>query len=114
LVVRKAYVKKKNKANKSLPDLDLRLGVAIKRMRQNKGMTQCELAENAQVTQACISLLENGQRYGNNTRVNLKILQRISLTLGRKLSSLIRLAEDSRGPEDAIAELEAYIKKKQS
>ena len=104
--------KKKKKVNKLLPDLNLRLGITIKRLRQGQRMTQEQLSEKAQVSQAFLSLMENGYRYGDNTRVNLNTLQRIAIVLGQcNLSELIKFAEDVPKPEETITEIEKFITK---
>lgn len=102
--------KKEMDSKKALVDLDLRLGIAIKRLRENKGLTQSELAAKADVTQACISLTENEHRNQGNTRVNLKMLQRIAQALSQgRLSDLIRFAESVPSPKDVVAKVEEFI-----
>ncbi len=102
----------KKNVNKSPPNLNLRLGITIKRLRQSCEMTQEQLSKKANVSQAFLSLMENGYRYGDNTRVNLNTLQRIAIVLGcSSLSAFIRFAEDVPEPEELIADIEKLIKK---
>ena len=93
--------------DKPVEDLDRRVGIAIKRLRGLVRMTQEELAKRAHVSQAYVSLTENGRR---NTRMNLKTLQRIARILGMtKLSELIRAAEDIPDARTVIAEAAEYF-----
>lgn len=86
-------------------NLDNRVGLAIKRLREHHGLTQAELAGKVSVTQAAVSQLERGKRVNNFTTLEL-----IAQALGTRLSDLIRLAEsvwsDETFIKDAKAELE--------
>ena len=72
-------------------NLDLRIGVIVKRLRQLAGLTQSDLAARVNVSQGCISLIECGHR--NRGTLNLMLLQSIARELGYNLSDLIRFAE---------------------
>ncbi len=101
------------KAEQSIPNLDLRIGVVVKRLRHRKGMTQKSLAEKACVSQACISLLENEHRNRKGLRANLNTLSRIAHILGNhSLSDLIRFAEGSFDFNEISSELVDFIEGK--
>jgi len=90
-------------------ELDEALGLAVKRLRQHKGMTQTALAERAQVSQPWVSLTENAQR---NKRPSLGILQRIALSLGLSgLSHLISFAEEMTSISSTLIDVEEFISK---
>lgn len=44
---------------------------AIKELRKEKGINQADLAEKAGITQAALSMIENGKRPGSKTLENL-------------------------------------------
>jgi len=103
--------KKETQIPSSQPNTYLRLGIVIKRLREYQGMTQRELACKAKVTQAYISLLENEQRYKENTRVNLPTLTLIANSFGlRRLSDLFRYAEGEYNIDSVIAEVEEFTR----
>lgn len=60
------------------------LGKAIARVRNNKGMTQEELAVKTHLTQTFISLLETGQR-----KASMKTLEKIANALKIKVNEII-------------------------
>ncbi len=99
----------KNAPYDTLPNSDLRLDIVIRRLRQFLGMTQSQLAEKAQVSQAFISLVETGHRYRNGIRVDLRKLQRVALALGYWLSDLIAIAEGVPSVDITIAAVEALM-----
>jgi transcriptional regulator with XRE-family HTH domain len=73
----------------------LALGLAVRQAREQAGLTQSQLAEQANMNKTWISHIESGRvnpAYGT--------LRRISQALGIALSSLIASAEtiESRGP----------------
>lgn len=75
-----------------VPGLDEAIGLALRRLRGHMGMSQVELAQSANVSQAWVSLIETGQR---NKRPSLAILQRVALALEvTTLSEFIKCAED--------------------
>ena len=63
-----------------------KLGVAIKRQRKAKGLTQTELAEKINVRQATISDFENGR--GGTIETLLKIIQALKVNLALSNKSL--------------------------
>ena len=67
------------------------VGDAIRRMRQQKGMSQSELAQRARLTQATVSRIESGARRGD-----IETLTLIAAALGLALWILIRRAEGLR------------------
>ena len=87
--------------------LDEALGLAVKRLRQQKKLTQKELAANARTTQGWISLVENGQR---TKRPSLSTLSRVAISLGLSaLSELIRFAEKIADVDNNKREIENYF-----
>lgn len=85
--------------------LDVMLGLAVKRLRGGKNMTQVELAKQAHTTQGWISLVENGKR---NKRPSLSTLSRVACALGLSaLSELIRFAEKMIDTNKSLEEIEA-------
>lgn len=60
------------------------LGKAIARVRNNKSMTQEELAVKTHLTQTFISLLETGQR-----KASMKTLEKIATALKIKVNEII-------------------------
>lgn len=102
---------KQGKLNSVLPDLDVRIGIAIGELRKYHKMTQCQLAKKADVSQACISYVENARR---GKQVKLIKLQNISLALGQnRLSDLIRFAEDIPKPKKLLEDMNRLLKKHQ-
>ena len=75
-------------------DLQRRIGLVIRRLRENLGLTQNELAETCNITQASVSQIERGKRINN-----LNTLVRISDALEISLARVIELAnlEDFEG-----------------
>ena len=54
-----------------------RIGLAIKKARQNRHMTQLELAQRAEISQAFLSLVESGDRTPSD-----EMVEQISHALG--------------------------------
>ncbi len=79
-----------NAAAGSNRDLNRRIGVILKAYRLRNGLTQKDLARNANVSQGAISHVEQGLRSKLNT------LETISLALGSTLSETIARAETAR------------------
>ena len=86
-------------------DLGLRIGVAVRRYREHGGLTQEALAEKVGVDQSEISLIERGKRS------KLSTLDRVSEALDRRLSDLIRFAEDVGDSETVKKEARAFVKR---
>jgi len=74
------------------------VGEAIRRLRQQKGMSQTELAQRARLTQATVSRIESGARRGD-----IETLTLIAAALGLALWILIRRAEGIRMLFGAVA-----------
>ncbi len=85
-------------------DLGLRIGIAVRRYRELAGLTQRVLAARAHVAQPEISHIEQGKRS------KLATLDRVSQALAKRLSDLIRFAEDVSDTESVKAEGLAFIK----
>lgn len=68
-------------------DLQRRVGLVVRRLRENGGRTQRALAEVCGITQAAVSQIEGGKRINN-----INSLDRISNALGLSLGRLIELA----------------------
>jgi len=62
-----------------IPHLNARIGIAVRRLRNQCDLTQKELASMVGVTPESICMLERGSR---STRFNLEALQRIAVALG--------------------------------
>jgi transcriptional regulator with XRE-family HTH domain len=69
-------------------DLRRRLGAAVRQLRQERGWTQDELAEAADLHMTYISDLERGAR-----SPGLAIQQQLAMALGVKVWQLFKLAE---------------------
>ncbi len=67
------------------------VGEAIRRVRQQKRMSQAELAQRARLTQATVSRIESGARRGD-----METLALIAAALGLALWILIKRAEGVR------------------
>ncbi len=65
-------------------DIQRRLGINLKRLRESKGWSQEQFAEEADIHRTYISDLERGAR--NPT---IKIIEKLSVALGVKAGSLI-------------------------
>jgi transcriptional regulator with XRE-family HTH domain len=89
-------------------NMSLRIGIVVRRDREFLGMTQKDLAEKAEVSQAEISMIERGQR------AKLSTLDCVSRALGKRLSELIRFAEEIGTPETLIAETRAFVQETRS
>lgn len=95
------------KANKAVPDMNLRVGIAVYALRQLHGMSQRELAQASLTTQPMISLIENGRR---NKSINLNALWRIAKALKQdSLTSLIHFAEEVPDTKEMIREAENLV-----
>jgi transcriptional regulator with XRE-family HTH domain len=84
-------------------NLGLRVGVAVRRYREHASLTQAQLAEKVNVAQSEISLIEQGKRS------RLATLDRVASALGRRLSDLIRFAEDVGTAEEVAAEAREFV-----
>lgn len=62
----------------------IRIGERIKKLRQNKGMSQQTLADECDIESPNLSRIENG-----NTNPTIKSLWKISNALGVKLKDLV-------------------------
>ncbi len=100
--------KKQAAGRRSHEDIDDRVRIAIKRLREKLGLTQKELAQRAEISQAYVSLTERGRLTQTGRRsagISLKALQKIAQALGMaRLSDLIRFAENVPDVDTVIAE----------
>ncbi len=85
-------------------DLSLRVGIAVRRYREHEALTQTQLAKIVDVAQSEISLIERGKR------TRLATLDRVALALNRRLSDLIRFAEDVGTADEVASEARAFVK----
>jgi transcriptional regulator with XRE-family HTH domain len=67
------------------------VGEAIRYLRQQRGLSQSELAHRARLTQATVSRIESGARRGD-----IETLALIAAALGLALWILIKRAEGTR------------------
>ena len=93
------------KNNEPKRDLSLRVGVAVRRYREHAALTQAQLAKKAEVAQSEISLIEQGKRS------RLTTLDRVAVALDRRLSDLIRFAEDVGTANEVVSEAREFVKK---
>ena len=61
------------------------IGITVRRLREAKGLYQYELADRCDVTKACISRIENGER-----EPSAGMLVAISKALGCTVDDLLR------------------------
>jgi transcriptional regulator with XRE-family HTH domain len=74
-----------------VPDLLKRFGLAVREARRERGWAQEQLSDAAGLDRTYVSGLERGRR--NPT---LTTQERIALALDRRLSELVKAAEDMR------------------
>ena len=67
----------------------MKIGEAIKKLREKQNMTQVDLANKAGISPAFISLLESGDR----NDMNVKIADRVAGALGVSLNEFMEIAE---------------------
>ncbi len=65
----------------------MRLGDALRRLREAKGLTQVELAKRANITDEYLSMLESGVR----RNPSLAVLRRLARALGVSVGELMAL-----------------------
>ncbi len=63
---------------------DIALGKRVKRLREQSGKTQEEIADRTRLTQTYISLLETGKR-----RASMRTLEKIASAIGVKVRDLL-------------------------
>ena len=80
-------------------DFNLRIGFAVRRLREQKNLDQRRLAAIAGVTQGSVAHIEKGRRCSINTLVKL------ADALGVKFSALVERAENVREPELVFRDL---------
>ncbi len=61
------------------------VGKVLKRLREEKGLTQVQLCERARVTQSYLAMLESGER----ENPSLDVLQRLAQALRVRLEALL-------------------------
>lgn len=69
-------------------DIRIRLGLRIKQVRTDKGMSQKDLAYEADLDRSYIASVENGQR-----NVSIVNIEKIAKALGVSLRTLFRHAD---------------------
>jgi len=57
----------------------------VKKLREERGMTQAELAKKASVTEAYVSMIEAGKRKSPS----LPVLRRLARALGKTIAELL-------------------------
>lgn len=62
------------------------MGYKIKEMREERGMTQCQLAEKSGVSRMTISALENGGERVTTTKTLVKIADALNVTIDELFS----------------------------
>ena len=85
----------------NMKDIYTEVGERIKLLRQQKGMTQQDLSEKANISIAFLSFLESGKRKGS-----LKTYQHLATGLSLGLDELFKDLEDDKIPKSfKIADL---------
>ena len=85
-------------------NIGLRIGLALKNIREANSITQTKLAEVTGLPRSQISMMENGTR---NQRINVEALRKAALFLGFSgLGELITWAEEKITPESILEKLE--------
>lgn len=74
-------------------ELKKNLGIAIKKLRKNMGLSQEKLAIDAEVDRRYLSDIENGTR-----NVSLEVLEKLAAALCMPLSEVIKRAEEISNP----------------
>lgn|GEM_PF-1171751 len=92
------------KRTNSKRDLNLRLGIAVRRLRQQAALSQTELARTAGITQPALSMIEGGKR------TNLNTLEQVARALDRKLCEMIWLAERPGDKKTVIREAREFFR----
>jgi DNA-binding XRE family transcriptional regulator len=82
-----------------------RIGIAVRRLRQQNGLSQSALARRAGITQPEISLIESGERS------NLNTLERVAHALDWELTELMWFAERRRDSETVIKEAREFFRR---
>lgn len=59
----------------------MNIGKAIKGLRKQQGLSQAELAQSSNITQAALSHIENGKRPGTTTIINIANALNVSESL---------------------------------
>ena len=94
----------KNERQDKERDLGTRIGVAVRRYREQGGMTQADLAEKTGVGQSEISLIERGKHS------KLSTLDRVATALGLRLSGMLHFAEDIGSTKTVVKEARAFVR----
>jgi transcriptional regulator with XRE-family HTH domain len=68
--------------------ISIKFGRVVKLVREQQGVSQEQLAELAEVDRTYVSMIERGKRHPT-----LEVAERISHSLGLRLSEMIRKAE---------------------
>jgi transcriptional regulator with XRE-family HTH domain len=77
-------------------------GVRLRELRTNRGMTQADLAERAQVTVTYIGRLEGG-----GAAPGIDLVERLATALGTTMADLLPV----EAPRDSVAVLKAHAKR---
>jgi len=89
------------------PDLDKAFVAVFKGRREDLGLSQCELADKAGVSQSWVSLVENAKR---GKHVSFTVLRKISIALDFvSLSSFIHRIETVAYGPDILEQAEAFV-----
>src|ERR1035437_5467603 len=92
-----------------MPDINMRIGVLVRVLREEQGLTQKDLAEMVSLTPGSISHIETMTR---GRQVKLDTLQNIARAVGlSSLSEMIARAEQVGIPSAVAKEAEAYLTK---
>ena len=86
-------------------DIKIEFGKKIRRMRQNRGLTQDELAEAIDISQRALSAIERGENFVTSETIN-KLLPALNTTL-EELFATSHLRE----PEELLDEINKNISK---
>ncbi len=86
-------------------DIKIEFGKKIRRMRQNRGLTQEELAEAIDISQRALSAIERGENFVTSDTIN-KLLPALNTTTEELFAT-----SHLRDPEELLSEINKNINK---
>lgn len=85
-------------------DVKLNFGKQIKKFRQQKGLSQEELAEKLDISQQTLSKIECGKNF-----LTAETLEKIPSVLGVNICELFKFEEDDCSAEDTLRQIEQIL-----
>jgi transcriptional regulator with XRE-family HTH domain len=80
-----------------MPGLLRAIGLAIREVREDRGLSQERLAEIAGLHRTYVSSVERGQR-----NISLENIHKLALALGVSMTELVQLCEDRLEPRKIV------------